>query len=75
MKNDLINRRYVKSSTKSKILGLVQSMESSLSKTYLVNAYISNCRRRMSAKCSFLRMEKLRFVLPMYEKSQSWQGI
>ena len=75
MKYDSINRRFVKLSSKSKTLALVQSMESSLSKTYLVNAYLSNCRCRMSAKCSFLRMEKLRFVSPMYEKSQSWQGI
>ena len=75
MKYDSIKRRFVKSSSKSRILALVQSMECSLSKTCLGSADLSNRRCRMSAKCSFLRMEKLRFVSPMYEKSQSWQGI
>ena len=75
IKYDSINRRFVKSSSKSRILTLVQSMECSLSKTCLVSAYLSNRRCRMSAKCSFLRMEKLCFVSPMYEKSQSGQGI
>ena len=69
MKYDSIKRRFVKSSSKSRILALVQSMECSLSKTCLVSADLSNCRCRMSAKCSFLQMEKLRFVLPMYENS------
>ena len=71
-KYDSINRRFAKSSSKSRILALAQSMESSLSKTCLVSADLSNRRCRMSAKCSCLRMEKLRFVSPMYEKSQSW---
>ena len=48
----------MKSSSKSRILALVQSMECSLSKTCLVSADLSNRRCRMSAKCSFLRMEK-----------------
>ena len=65
----------MKHDSKSRILALVQSMECSLSKTCLVSADLSNRRCQMSAKCSFLRMEKLRFVSPMYEKSQSWQGI
>ena len=75
MKYDSIKRRFVKSSSKSRIFVLVQSMECSLSKTCLVSADLSNRRCRMSAKCSFLRMDKLRFVLPMCEKSQSWQEI
>ena len=68
MKYDSINRRFVKSSSKSRILTLVQSMECSLSKTCLVSADLSNRRCRKSGKCSFLQMEKLCFV-------QSWQGI
>ena len=75
MKYDSIKRRFVKSSSKSRSLALVQSMECSLSKTCLVSADLSNRRCRMSAKCSFLRMEKVRFVSPMYEKLQSWHGI
>ena len=75
MKYVSTNRRFVKSSSKSKILELVQSMECSLSKTCLVSPDLSNRRCRMSAKCSLLRMEKLLLVSPMYEKSQSWQGI
>ena len=38
MKYDSIKRRFVKSSSKSRILALVQSMECSLSKTCLVSA-------------------------------------
>ena len=73
MKYDSINRRFVTSSLKSKISAFVQSMECSLSKACLVIADLPNRRCRRSAKCSFLRMEKLRFVSPMYEKSQSFQ--
>ena len=78
---DLVNEigldkpAFLKSSSKSRILALVQSMEGSLSKTCLVSADLSNRRCQMSAKCYFLRMEKLRFVSPMYERSQSWHGI
>ena len=35
-----------------------------------MSADLSSRRCRMSPKCSFLLMEKLRFVSPMYEKSQ-----
>ena len=54
MKFDSINLRSVKSSSKSRILALVQSMECLLSKTWLVSADLSNCRCGMSAKGSFL---------------------
>ena len=57
MKYDSIKRRFVKSSSKSKILVLVQSMECPSSKTCLVSADLSNRICRMSAKCSFLQME------------------
>ena len=63
---DSINRRFVKSSSKSRILALVQSMECSLSKTCLVSADLSNRRCRMAAKCSFLRIEKLCFVAQFF---------
>ena len=49
MKYDSIKRRFVKSSSKSRILALVQSMECSLPKTCLVSADVSNRRCRMSA--------------------------
>ena len=75
IKYDSINRRFVKSSLKSRILALVQTMKCSLSKTCFVSADLLNRRCRKSAKCSFLLVEKLRFVSQMYEKSQSWQGI
>ena len=75
MKYDSISRCFVASSSKSRILALVQSIECSLSKTCLVSVDLSNQRCWMSAKCSFLLMEKQGFVLPMYEKSQSWQRI
>ena len=61
IKYDSINRRFVKPSSKSRILALVQSMECSLSKTCSVSANLSNRRCRMSAKCSFLRIDKLCF--------------
>ena len=64
----------MKLSSKSEILVLIQSIEGFLSKTQLVSADLSNRRCRKSA-VFFSRIEKLRFVLPMYEKSQSWQGI
>ena len=61
MKYDSIKRRFVKSSSKSRILALSNPLECSLSKTCLVSADLSNRRCRMSAKCSFLRMEKTAF--------------
>ena len=54
MKYDSIKRRFVKSSSKSRILALVQSTECSLSKTCLVSADLSNRRCRMSAKIELL---------------------
>ena len=53
MKYDSIKRRFVKSSSKSRILALVQSMECSLSKTCLVSADLSNRRCRMSLSVLF----------------------
>ena len=52
MKYDSINRRFVKSSSKSKILALVQILgmfvvKNMLSERWLIESY---CRRRMSAK-------------------------
>ena len=45
MKYASINQRFVKSSSKSRILALVQSMECRFSKTCLESANLSNGRR------------------------------
>ena len=68
MKCDWINRRFVKSSSKSKILALAQSIECSLSKTCLVSADLSNHRCQMSTKCSFCGWKKC-FLFHQYKKS------
>ena len=61
MKYDSISRRFVKPSSKSRILALVQSMKCSLSKTCVASADLSNRRCRMFAKCFFFGNGKTAF--------------